>query len=135
MTRTKLVLAAFVAAMVIVGIGYAMGGSGRYQLQSALDETRERLDVAEARGHLLEARVSLYNVNFGDASKHFEESKAPLRRVRERLQRVGKNAAAGSIAAAMAHVDEAQRLAGKLDQASNAKANDALEAIRVASSQ
>ena len=135
MTRTKLVLAAFVAAIVIVGIGYAMGGSGRYQLQSALDETRERLDVAEARGHLLEARVSLYNVNFGDASKHFEESKAPLRRVRERFQRVGKNAAAGSIAAAMAHVDEAQRLAGKLDQASNAKANDALEAIRVASSQ
>ena len=135
MTRTKLVLAAFVAAIVIVGIGYAMGGSGRYQLQSALDETRERLDVAEARGHLLEARVSLYNVNFGDASKHFEESKAPLRRVRERFQRVGKNAAAGSIAAALAHVDEAQRLAGKLDQASNAKANDALEAIRVASSQ
>ena len=135
MTRTKLVLAAFVAAVVIAGIGYAMGGSGRYQLQSSLDETRQRLDVAEARGHLLEARVSLYNVNFGDASKHFEESKAPLRRVRDRFQRVGKNAASGSIAAAMAHVDEAQRLAGKLDQASNAKANDALEAIRVASSQ
>lgn len=135
MTRTKLILAAFGAAIVIAGIGYAMGGSGRYQLQSALDETRERLDLAEARGHLLDARVSLYNVNFGDASKHFEESKAPLRRVRERYQRVGKNAAAGSIAAAMAHVDEAQRLAGKLDQASNAKANDALEAIRVASSQ
>jgi C4-dicarboxylate-specific signal transduction histidine kinase len=135
MTRTKLVLAAFVAAVVIAGIGYAMGGSGRYQLQSSIDETRERLDVAEARGHLLEARVSLYNVNFGDASKHFEESKAPLRRVRDRFQRVGKNAAAGSISAAMAHVDEAQRLAGKLDQASNAKANDALEAIRVASSQ
>jgi len=135
MTRTKLVLAAFVAAIVIAGIGYAMGGSGRYQLQSSLDETRQRLDVAEARGHLLEARVSLYNVNFGDASKHFEESKAPLRRVRDRFQRVGKNAASGSIAAAMAHVDEAQRLAGKLDQASNAKANDALEAIRVASSQ
>jgi hypothetical protein len=135
MTRIKLVLAAFVAAIVIAGIGYAMGGSGRYQLQGALDETRERLDLAEARGHLLDARVSLYNVNFGDASKHFEESKAPLRRVRDRYQRVGKNAAAGSIGAAMAHIDEAQRLAGKLDQASNAKANDALEAIRVASSQ
>jgi hypothetical protein len=135
MTRIKLVLAAVVAAIVIAGIGYAMGGSGRYQLQGALDETRERLDLAEARGHLLDARVSLYNVNFGDASKHFEESKAPLRRVRDRYQRVGKNAAAGSIGAAMAHIDEAQRLAGKLDQASNAKANDALEAIRVASSQ
>jgi hypothetical protein len=135
MSRTKLVLAAIIALIIAAGIGYAMGGSGRFTLQTALDETRERLDVAEARGQLLEARVSLYNVNFGDASRHFEESKAPLRRLRDRFQRVGKNAAAGSIAAAMAQVEEGQRLAGKLDQAANSKANDALEAIRVASSQ
>jgi hypothetical protein len=135
MTRTKLVLAAFAALIVAVGVGYAMGGSGRFTLQSALDETRERLDLAEARGHLLEARVSLYNVNFGDAGRHFEEAKAPLRRVRERYQNVGKNAAAGSIAAALEHVEEGQRLAGKLDQAANSKAHDALEAIRVATSQ
>jgi hypothetical protein len=135
MSRTKLVLAAIIALIVVAGIGYAMGGSGRFTLQTALDESRERLDVAEARGHLLEARVSLYNVNFGDASRHFEESKAPLRRVRDRLQRLGKNAAAQSIGAALAHVEEGQRMAGKLDQAANSKANAALEAIRVASSQ
>jgi hypothetical protein len=135
MTRTKLVLAGVVALLVTLGIGYAMGGSGRFTLQRALDETRERLDIAEARGYLLEARVSLYNVNFGDASRHFEEAKAPLRRVQERYQNIGKNAAAGTIAAAIAHVDEGQRLAGKLDQTANAKANDALEAIRVATSQ
>ena len=69
-----------------LGIGYAWGGSGRFTLQTALDEARERLDIAEARGHLLDARVSLYNVNFGDASRHFEEAKAPLRRVRQRYQ-------------------------------------------------
>jgi hypothetical protein len=135
MSRTKLVLAAIIALIVVAGIGYAMGGSGRFTLQTALDESRERLDVAEARGHLLEARVSLYHVNFGDASRHFEESKAPLRRVRDRLQRLGKNAAAQSIGAALAHVEEGQRMAGKLDQAANSKANAALEAIRVASSQ
>ena len=55
--------------------------------------------------------------------------------MRERYQNIGKNAAAGSIAAALEHVEEAQRLAAKLDQAANAKANEALEAIRVASSQ
>jgi hypothetical protein len=135
MTRTRLVLAAIGALIITLGLGYAMGGSGRFTLQNALDDTRVRLDVAEARGHLLEARVSLYNVNFGDASRHFEEAKAPLRRVRERFQNVGKNAAAGSIGAALEHVEEGQRLAGKLDQAANAKANDALEAIRVAASQ
>ena len=123
------------AFVVTLGVGYAMGGSGRFTLQNALDETRGRLDVADARVHLLEARVSLYNVNFGDASRHFEEAKPPLRRVRERFQNIGKNAAAGSIAAALEHIEEGQRLAGKLDQAANTKANDALEAIRVASSQ
>ena len=135
MSRPKLALAAIIALIVAAGIGYAMGGSGRFTLQTALDDARERLDVAEARGQLLEARVSLYNVNFGDASRHFEESKAPLRRLRDRYQRIGKNAAAGSIGAAMAHAEEGQRLAGKLDLAANSKANDALEAIRVASSQ
>lgn len=135
MTRTRLVLMAFGALIIAVGMGYAMGGSGRFTLQNALDETRAQLDIAEARGYLLEARVSLYNVNFGDASRHFEEAKAPLRRVRERYQSVGKNAAAGTIAAAIAHAEEGQRLAGKLDQSANAKANDALEAIRVAASQ
>ena len=135
MTRTKLIVAALVALMIALGVGYAMGGSGRFTLQNALEETRGSLDLADARGHLLEARVSLYNVNFGDASRHFEEAKPSLRRVRERFQRIGKNAAAGSIAAAMEHVEEGQRLAGKLDQAANTKANDALEAIRVAASQ
>jgi hypothetical protein len=135
MTRTKLVIMAFCALAVALGVGYAMGGSGRFTLQSALDDARGRLDLAEARGQLLEARVSLYNVNFGDASRHFEEAKPPLRRVRERFQRLGKNAAAGTIAAALEHAEEGQRLAAKLDQAANAKANDALEAIRVAASQ
>jgi hypothetical protein len=135
MNRTKIVAAMFGALFVAFGIGYAFGGSSRFTLQNALDDARSRLDVAEARGQLLEARVSVYNVNFGDASRHFEDAKAPLRRVRERYQRIGKNAAAGSISAALEQIEEGQRLAGKLDQAANAKANDALEAIRVASSQ
>jgi hypothetical protein len=135
MTRTRLVLIAFFALVISLGVGYALGGSGRFALQNALDDARARLDLTEARGHLLDARVSLYNVNFGDASRHFEEAKAPLRRVRERYQQIGKNSAAGSISAALEQVDEAQRLAGKLDQSSNTKANDALEAIRVAASQ
>jgi hypothetical protein len=135
MNWTKWALTAFVALIVTFGVGFGFGGSGRSTAQNALEEARGRLDVAEARGHLLEARVSLYNMNFGDASRHFEDAKAPLRRVHERYQSLGKNAAASSIAAALEQIAEAQRLAGKLDQASNSKANDALEAIRVATSQ
>ena len=124
-----------VALIVALGLGYAWGASGRFSIQNALDDARQQLDLAQARGALLEARVSVYNVNFGDAARHFDDAKAPLRRVRERYQQVGKNAAAGSVTAALEHIDEGQRLAGKLDQAANNKANDALEAIKVASSQ
>ena len=46
-----------------------------------------------------------------------------------------KRISMSSIAAALEHIAEGQRLSGKLDQAANSKANDALEAIRVATSQ
>jgi hypothetical protein len=135
MSRSRLILSAVAALIVAVGLGFAWGASGRFTIQNAFDGMQERLDLAEARGHILEARVSLFNVNFGDASRHFENAKPPLRRIRERYQQLGRNAAAGSIAAALEQVEEGPRLAGKLDQAANSRANDALEAIRVASSQ
>ena len=134
MSGPRLILSALVAALVALGLGYVWGASGRFSIQNTLDQARLQLDLAEARGAILESRVSLYNVNFGDAGRHLEDAKAALRRARERYQQVGNNAAAGNIAAALAHIEEGQRLAGKLDQAANTKANDALEAIRVATS-
>jgi hypothetical protein len=133
MTRLKLALAVLVALLVTLGLGYVWGSSGRLAMTGALDEAKQQLDLAEARGHLLDARVSLYNVNFGDASRHFEETKAPLGRVHERYRSEGKKAAAESIAAAMVRAEEGQRLAAKLDQTANAKAAQALEAIKAAS--
>jgi hypothetical protein len=132
MSRMRLALIALVGFLVTLGLGYAWGASGRFAISTALDDNRQLLDLAEARGRLLDARVSLYNVNFGDASRQFEEAKAPLRKAQERYQQAGKNAAAGSIAAALEHAAEGQRLASKLDQAANTKAADALEAIKVA---
>jgi hypothetical protein len=132
MTRLKLALSAVVALIVTLGLGFAWGASGRLSLSTALDDSRQQLDLAEARGQLLDARVSLYNVNFGDASRHFEEAKAPLRRAQDRYQTMGRSDAANSIAAAIEHAAEGQRLAAKLDQTANAKAGDALEAIKVA---
>jgi len=134
MTRSKLVLSAFVALVVCLGLGYAWGASGRITIQGALDDTKQQLDLAEARGHILDARVSLYNNNFGDAGARFEDAKAPLRRVKQRYQNAGKNDSASGIDAALVHVEEAKRLAGKLDQSANNPAGEALEAIKVATS-
>ena len=130
----KLVLTAAIVLIVVLGLGYAWGASGRSAMQSALDEARQRLDIAEARGEVLDARVSLYNMNFGDASRRFEEAKVPLRRIRQRLSDAGSTDAVRSISAALEHLEEAQRLSGKLDPAANNKAGEALEAIKVATS-
>ena len=130
----RLVLIAFVALVVTLGVGYVWGSSGRRAVQSTLEGAQQHLDVAEARTALLEARVSLYNVNFGDASRRCEDAKAPLRRIQKRFADDGNDEGARRIGAALEQVNEAQRLAGKLDQAANSKAGEALEAIKVATS-
>jgi hypothetical protein len=130
--RGKLILAAIGVLIITLGLGFAWGASGRVALQSGLDEARQQLDLSDSRARILDARVSLYNNNFGDASRHFEDAKGPLRRAKERYQESARSDAASSIDAALGHVDEAQRLAGKLDPAANSKASEALDAIKVA---
>jgi hypothetical protein len=133
-TRSKVILSVFAALVVCLGLGYAWGASGRLSIQGTLEETRQQLDLAEARGLILDARVSLYNMNFGDASGRLEDAKAPLKRVKQRYQDARRRDAAAGIDAALGHVEEAQRLAGKLDQSANTRAGEALEAIKVATS-
>jgi hypothetical protein len=131
---SKLILVAFIALIVTLGLGYAWGAYGRLAIQGALDDARQQLDLAEARGHVLDARVSLYNMNFGDASRRLEDAKSPLRRTRQRFADEDQDEAARAVATALEHVDEAQRLSNKLDPGANTKAGEALEAIRVATS-
>ena len=130
--RGKLILTAIAALIITLGLGFAWGASGRIALQSDLDEARQQLDLSDARARILDARVSLYNNNFGDASRHFEDAKGPLRRVKQRYQDSGRSDAASSIDAALGHVDEAQRLSGKLDPGANSRASEALDAMKVA---
>lgn len=132
MTAVRKALLFLVVILVTLGLGFAWGASGRLSIQSSLSATTEQLDLAEARGALLDARVSLYNMNFGDASRHCEHAKDVIRRLKGRYQESGKSDAASSADAALRHVDEAQRLAGKLDPAANNAAGAALEALKVA---
>jgi hypothetical protein len=134
MSVAKKVLIAAAVLVVVLGFGFAWGHAGLSTTQHALDDTKQQLDLAEARGRILEARVSLYNVNFGDAQRQFEDAKAPLTRARDRYQQDGKRDAAEGLSAALAKLQEAQRLAGRLDQNANSQANEALKAIQVATS-
>jgi len=131
-SRGKIFLTVLIALIVCLGAGFIWGNSGRSTLQTTLDDAKLQLDLAEARGDILEGRVSLYNNNFGDASRHFESAKAPLQRLTQRYADDGKREAAASIDAASAHVGEAQQMSGKLDPAANNKAGEALDAIKAA---
>jgi hypothetical protein len=132
MNGFKLVLTGFVLMIVALGLGFAWGSAGRGTAQGALEDLRQQLDLAEARGHILEARVSLYNVNFGDAQRQLDDAKGPLTKARDRAQSQGTRPNADALTAALAHVQEAQRLAGRLDQSANNRANEALKAIQLA---
>jgi hypothetical protein len=131
-SRGKLFLGVVIALIVCFGLGFAYGTSGRGELQSTVDGIKQQLDLAEARGEILDGRVSLYNNNFGDASRHFESAKAPLQRVKQRYQDESKREAVASIDTAATLLDDAQKMAAKLDPAANNKAGQALEAIKTA---
>jgi hypothetical protein len=130
MTLGRKLLIAFGVLIVIVGIGYAWGASGRGALQSAADEARRGLDRAEARGAILEGRVSLYNNNFGDASRQFEQAKEALRRLKDRYDTAGEREAVTSVDTALRLVEEAQRLSAKLDPAAQNAAGQAIDALK-----
>jgi hypothetical protein len=128
----KLAAAGVLLLVLALGGAYWWGASGRSTAQDALEGLQQRLDLAEARGYILEARVSLYNVNFGDAQRQLDDAKAPLTRARDRAQQQDKKESVDALSAALTHVQEAQRLAGRLDQNANSRANEALKAILTA---
>jgi hypothetical protein len=130
MTLGRKLLIALGVLIVIVGIGYAWGASGRGALQQVADEARQGLDLAEARGAILEGRVSLYNNNFGDASRQFEQAKDPLRRLKTRYDDAGAREAVTGVDTALRHVEEAQRLSAKLDPAAQNAAGQAMDALK-----
>ena len=132
MNRVKLGLIGLGVLIVVFGVGYAVGASGRRAAEQALSGTEQRIDVANARGLLLQARVSLYNVNFGDAQRQLQEVQAPLERVRERFETDGNETATASVATAIQHARQAQAMAGKLDQAANTAAAQALQSLDAA---
>ena len=75
-----------------------------------------------------------YNNNFGDASRHFEDSKAPLRRMKARFAGGWQPRCSRGHRRRARHMEEAQRLTAKLDPAANNKATEALDAIKLAAS-
>ena len=125
----KVILGAFVAVVVAFLVGWMWGASGKTNLDRSLDTAELQVDLLEARGAVLGARLDLYSVNFGDASRHLEDARAFVRRATGRLQSLGRADSVKRLEPASAAIDDAQRLAGKLDQTANSRAAEAAKAI------
>jgi hypothetical protein len=129
MTRSKLALWVLIGLVIVFALGWLVGASGGRGAQQVLEQSTLRLELAESRAAILDARVSLYNNNFGDASRRLEESKASLARLAEAVRERDDDAAAANVRAAVDRVTEAQALANQLDPTANARAADALRAL------
>ena len=129
MNKAKLVLGVFVALCVALLGGWFWGASGKGELNRVLQASQLRNDLLEARSSVLTARLDLYRVNFGDAIRHLEETRAQLHRAEEQLKSRGRQDDVKRLEPAFARLDEAQRLAGQLDQGANSRAAEAARII------
>ena len=129
MTKTKLVLGITVGLVVALLAGWLWGAWGRSELARALQASELRGDLLGARAAVIDARVAIYSVNFGEASRHLEDARGLLGRAEERLKSLGRDAEVKQVQTAQASIDDAQRMAGKLDQNANSRSGEAAKMI------
>jgi hypothetical protein len=129
MTKARLVLGIAVGLVAALLAGWFWGASGRSDVSGALQTAELRGELLGARAAVLDARVAIYSVNFGEASQHLEGARGLLGRANERLKRLGRDDEVKQLEAALAHIDEAQRMAGKLDQGANSRAGEAAKIL------
>ena len=125
----KLVLGIAVGLVVALLAGWIWGASGRSEMARALQTSELRSELLGARAAVLDARVAIYSVNFGEASRHLEDARGLLGRADERLKSLGRDDEVRRVETALASIDEAQRMAGKLDQSANSRAGEAAKMV------
>jgi hypothetical protein len=129
MATTKLILGIGLALLVAAGAGWVSGASGKSNSDRRAQIAELRAELLEGRAAVLDARLDIYSVNFGEASRHFEAARASLRAARARLVGLSRTEDAKSLEATLTRIDDAQRLAGQLNQDANAVAADAAKTI------
>jgi len=129
MSKGKLVLGMAVGLAVALLAGWIWGASGRSDTASALQTSELRGELLGARAAVLDARVAIYSLNFGEASSHLEDARGLLGRADERLKSLGRDDEVRQVQTALASIDDAQRMAGKLDQSANSRAGEAAKTI------
>ena len=126
---TKLILGITGGLAVALLAGWIWGRSGRSDAAHALQTSELRCELLGARAAALDARVAIYSVNFGEASRHLESARGLLGRADARLKSLGRDAEVTQVQTALASIDDAQRMTGKLDQNANSRAGEAAKVV------
>jgi hypothetical protein len=121
----KLVLGIIAGLLAALLAGWVWGRSGQSDTAHALQTAELRGELLGARAAVLDARVAIYSVNFGEASGHLENARDLLHRADARLKSLGRSDEVKHVETALSDIDDAQRLAGKLDQNANSRAGEA----------
>lgn len=122
-----------IALLVAFGGGWIIGQSGRATAEDGRRRLEFTANVSDVRASTLDGRVSLFLVNFGDASRHFEQARGTAERLQASLREVGQAERAGRVEIVVAHLRDAQRLAASLDAGSHKAAEEALRALATVS--
>jgi hypothetical protein len=125
----KMILGGVLAVLVAILIGFLWGASGKSTIEGALERSELRNELLEARGAALAARTDIYNTNFGEASRHLEDARASVTRAVQRLERLDREDEMQQLQTALGPIEEAQRLATKLDLGANARTAEAVKTL------
>jgi len=126
---TKLILGITAGLAVALLAGWIWGRSDRSDMGRTLETSELRGELLGARAAALDARVAIYSVNFGDASRHLEDARGLLGRADARLKSLGRDEEVRQVQTALTSIDDAQRMTGKLDQNANSRAGDAAKTV------
>jgi hypothetical protein len=126
---TKLILGITAGLAVALLAGWIWGRSDRSDMGRTLETSELRGELLGARAAALDARVAIYSVNFGDASRHLEDARGLLGRADARLKSLGRDDEVRQVQTALTSIDDAQRMTGKLDQNANSRAGDAAKTV------
>ena len=102
----KRTLGTGVALLVALGIGWVWGASGRLDISRSLELAELRHGLLEGRSAVLEARLDIYSVNFGEASRHLEMARSALRAADARLNDLGRQEDATRLKIALTRIDD-----------------------------
>ena len=111
--------------VVLVVAAWLYGRSSTAPDRAVADATRLRAMVLESRTQVLDAQISLYTTNFGNAAQHLEYAKPPLSAASAELTRAGRSDLAAKVDTALQQVTAARDLAAKLCLDANSRAGEA----------